>query len=329
MAKLMSLGIDIGGTKTRLALFDEKFRVVKSIRHETPNDKKQFTQLLTESVGALSEQAAPGIVTAIGVGFAGSVNSHKGIVMAAPNLPALKGYCFPETLKRLSRGTVTLYNDVHAALYGELKLGAAIGCKHVIGVWVGTGIGGAIIADGKLHLGACGEGGNIGHFLLQPFGALTDFERKSTLDDVSSRLAIAGSAATLAAKHWAPYLMKVSGTDVRQIKSTALAAAIRGGDTAVEELVRSRARMLGIVLANVVAFFDPEMIVLGGGLTDAMPSVIRQEVAAGIKAHPTQNGQRNLRVVTSKLRADAVTAGAARLAIDHYLAQKGHGRKAA
>src|SRR5207248_8764414 len=142
----------------------------------------------------------------------------------------LAGFSFKKALAAFTSGEVTLYNDVHAAMYGELKLGSASGCKHVLGVFIGTGIGGAIVSNGKLHLGASGQAGNIGHYLLQPYGPLAGSERHGILDDVASRISIAGAAATFAAKHWAPHLLKDAGTDVRHIKSSALAAAIRDGD---------------------------------------------------------------------------------------------------
>jgi glucokinase len=95
-----------------------------------------------------------------------------------------------------------------------------------------------------------------------------------------------------------------------------LAKAISAGDKFIEELVRSRAQIVGIVLSNMVDFFNPEMIVLGGGLTEAMPEIIRQEVAAGIRAHATSQALPGLQIVTAKLMGHAVTTGAAKLASD-------------
>jgi glucokinase len=120
----------------------------------------------------------------------------------------------------------------------------------------------------------------------------------------------------LATKRKAPRLLDSVGTDVTKITSTALADAIQRGDAEVEELVRNRAGMLGIVLSNLVDFLNPEMIVLGGGLVDAMPDMITQEVAAGIKSHATPEAQRGLQAVPLKFKSHAVTTGAAKLAVD-------------
>ena len=122
----------------------------------------------------------------------------------------------------------------------KLKWRNAVGYKDVIAIFIGTGIGGAVAVNGELYLGSSREAGNIGHYLLNAFGPLAGSERDGVLDDVASRLGMAGTAATLAAKQWAPHLRKSIGTDVKQIKSSAFAKAIGAGDKVIEELVRSR-----------------------------------------------------------------------------------------
>ena len=198
----------------------------------------------------------------------------------------------------------------------KLKWRNAVGYKDVIAIFIGTGIGGAVAVNGELYLGSSREAGNIGHYLLNAFGPLAGSERDGVLDDVASRLGMAGTAATLAAKQWAPHLRKSIGTDVKQIKSSAFAKAIGAGDKVIEELVRSRFRIVGIVLSNIVDFFSPEMIVLGGGLTDALPKIARDEVRAGIEAHSTRAAVKGLKVVTAKHKGLAVTIGAARFVVD-------------
>jgi len=313
MPKLAFIGIDVGGTKTRFDLLDDRFHVVQSIKIKTEKEPEVFKTELTKGVRKLIKEGAPRLmVSCIGVGFAGTVDMEKGLVRSAPNLPLLEGFSFKKTLEPFA--SVNVCNDVHAAMYGELKLGSAVGCKHALGVFIGTGIGGAIVTNGQLHFGASGPAGNIGHYLLQPYGPLAGSERHGILDEVASRAAIAGAAASFALKRWAPHLLREAGTDVGKIKSSDLANAIRAGDKSIEELVRSRAQIVGIVLSNLVDFFNPEAVVLGGGLTDAMPKLIREEVTAGIKVHSTPESRKGLRVVTAKLKGHAATTGSAKLA---------------
>jgi glucokinase len=147
-------------------------------------------------------------------------------------------------------------------------------------------------------------------------GPLAGSAREGVLDDVASRTAIAGDAAALAARHGAPNLKALVGTDVGRIRSSDLATAIAKGDRGIEKLVRSRARVVGIALSNLVDFINPEVLVLGGGLVEAMPGLVRNEVRKGIEAHSTRPAFKALKVRASKLGDHAVTAGAARLACD-------------
>ncbi len=326
MPKRGTIGIDIGGTKMLFALFDEKFAVIDEIKLKTQPDKgeKLFTQSLNESIEALMKLARKKelVLVGVGVGCAGAVDPDKGTMRGSLNIPFLKGYPFRTKLTKMTGANVYISNDVQAGLYGEHQLGAAVGTKHVIGVFLGTGIGGALILDGKLHLGAKGRAGDIGHYMVNPMGALAGSDRHSVLDDVASRTAIAGEAATLAAKQWAPHLLKAAGTDVKEIKSGDLAAAIESGDKSIEELVRSRARIVGIALSNMVDFLNPEMVVLGGGLVEAMPTIIRQEVEKGIEDHTTDEVREGLKVVVAKLKGHAVTTGAAKLALDTFMSSQ-------
>jgi glucokinase len=319
MVQLASIGIDIGGTKTLFGLFDHEFKLVEEIKVKTGDfhNAKEFKQVLTESLTELSKKAAkPGLILGgVGIGAAALLN-EDGSIKTAANIPVLDGFPLRSVVSKITGLNVIVVNDVDAGLYGEYRFGAAVGFKHIIGVFIGTGIGGALIIDGKLYRGANGIAGDIGHYLLQPFGPLSGSDRHGVLDDVASRTAIAAEAAALALKHNAPHLLKIAGTDVKRIGSNALAESIAKGDKEIENLVRHRSQMLGIVLSNMVDFLNPEMLVLGGGFTDAMPALVRDEVEAGLRAHATKEASSDLRVVVAKLKSHAGTTGAAKLALD-------------
>ena len=319
MTQRAVIGIDIGGTKTLCALFDDDFRIVEEIKIKTHAHKGEeaFTASFLESVGSLVEAAARKrlSVTAVGVGCAGCADPDKGTMRSCPNVGFLQGYPLRKRLRKITGASVWVANDVQAGLYGEHQLGAAAGLKHVIGIFVGTGIGGALIIDGKLHVGATGYAGDIGNYLLHTIGPLGGWQREGVLDDVASRTAIAGDAAVLAAKRLAPHLQANAGTDVAKIRSGDLADAIENGDKAIDELVRSRARILGVALSNIVDFINPEMVVLGGGLVDAMPDLMVEEIATGIENHVSPAAKK-LKVVAAALKDHAVTVGAAKLALD-------------
>ena len=313
-----AIGIDVGGTKMLFSLFDSGFALKDQIKLQTPKkSRSEFQRALLDSVAKLSRSATKRKIeiTAIGIGCAGSIDTAEGLVRNSPNLPKISNFSFTDALSDFAPVTA-VHNDVNAALYGELKLGAAVGFKHVIAVFIGTGIGGAIAIDGKLYYGASGHAGDIGHYLVQPFGPLAGSERHGVLDDIASRIAIAGEAAVLAAKEWAPHLAKAAGTDVLNIKSQALASAIKRGDKSIEELVRSRTQIVGIVVSNLVDFLNPQFVLVGGGLTDAIPELVRSEIAAGIDGHATADAKKNLVVAVTALKGRTVATGAAKMAFD-------------
>jgi glucokinase len=321
--KRASIGIDIGGTKSLYALFDASFEVLAEEKLPTHPEKGGigvFDRGMSKAVKALLRAAAKrGLkVKHVGAGCAGEVDMRRGIVRSAPNLTFLDGYAFRDRLEKITGAKVFVVNDVLAGVYGEHRLGAARKARHVIGVFIGTGVGGAMIVDGRLHLGATGIAGNIGNYLLHAVDAAQDSSRKQLLDNVASRIAIAGDAAALAAKHKAPILRAAVGTDVTDIKSADIAEAIRKGDKAVEELVRSRIAIVGAAISNLVDFINPDVVVLGGGLVEAMPSLIRRQVEKGIAAHSAPRAAKAVKVVVAKLHSHAGTAGAAKLAVDMF-----------
>lgn len=315
------IGIDIGGTKSLYALLDDKFEVLAEEKLRTHPEKggvRAFAAQMAGAVGALVRQAGQRNlkVKVVGVGCAGDIDMKRGVIRHSPNLAFLDGYALGARLEKLTGARAFIGHDVQAALYGELTHGAARKARHVIGVWLGTGVGGALIIDRRLHLGATGDAGDIGNYLLHAVDVSHDSPRKEVLDNVASRTAIAGDAAALAAKHAAPSLERISGTDVRDIKAKDLASAIRAGDKGVEKLVRSRAGVVGAALSNLVDFLNPDLIVLGGGLVEAMPEIMRREIARSIQSHATPKAGKAVKVVVAKLRDHAATIGAAQLALD-------------
>ena len=317
------IGIDIGGTKSLYALFDESFEILaeKKLRsHPEQGGAAAFTREMTRAVKSLMAEARKrGLeVRRVGVGCAGDIDMKRGVVRRSPNLEFLYGYRLQDRLVKLTGAKVFVGHDVQAGLYGEFRLGAARKARHVIGVWIGTGVGGAVIIDGRLHLGSTGHAGDIGNYLLHAVDVAHESPRKEVLDNVASRTAIAGVAAALAAKHRAPQLRKAVGTDVVDIRARDIANAIARGDSAVEKLVRSRAGVVGAALSNLVDFINPDMIVLGGGLVEAMPSLMTKEIARSIQSHASPKAAKAVKVAAAKLKGHAGTMGAACLAVDMY-----------
>ena len=316
MHRPATIGIDIGGTKILCALFDERFQVVAHIKDGTEAElgEKSFMKKLRRHLKTMSTTARQqGLeVLAVGLGSAGVVDRTAGIVRECLSIPFLEQYPLRTRVAALTKAHVAIANDVAAGLYGEQQLGAAIGCRHALGFFFGTGVGGAILINGELYEGALGRAGDIGHYVLHAMGP----GREDTLDNAVSRTALAAEAAALAAKQQAPSLLEAVGTDVQEIKGRDLARAIERGDAAVEEIVRSRVRLAGTAISNLVDFINPDVVVLGGGLVEALPRIVLHEISEAVQAHCVGEVARTTRIVIASLGDYVVAAGAAMLAFD-------------
>ena len=323
MKKPAAVGIDVGGTKTLCVLVDKHFRQLEEIKFKTAPEEGQnrFTHRLKDSVGALVNTAkAKGLeVVGVGIGSAGAVDEKEIRIKTSPNLLMLEDYPIGKNIGKVVKATMTIGNDVQVGIYGEHVLGAAQGCSNVMGVFFGTGVGGAAIVNGKLYTGACGFGGQVGGLVAQPVGGPEAALSHGIVDRIASKSAIASEALVMAIKNWAPYLHKEVGTDLSKITWGILERAIKHGDKRIEEMLRARMRVVGIALANVVNFMNPDMLVLGGGLMDQMAELVIEEVENGLRRYLIPEVSKAMRVKRAKLGGHAVAIGAAHQALTKAL----------
>lgn len=316
------IGFDLGGTKVLAVLFDSKFRRVSEVKAKTKAQKGEknfiktlracFDELLSESGVRRSE------IIGIGMGSPGVIDEQRGVVEISPNIPFLKNYPLAAKLQRECKLPVVLGNDVNIGLFGEHQFGAAKGYAHVIGIFMGTGIGGALILNNELYAGAGGAAGEVGHIQVDPQGPQCGCGKLGCFEALCSRLSIAAEAAALAARGQAPHLFQETGTDLLDIRSGQIAEAIRRGDKALAELMRRKASRIGAVVAGLVNALNPELVVLGGGLVEAMPSLIVKEAARSLQVHAMPALARKVAVVPARLGDYAIPMGAAKRAWDKF-----------
>ena len=322
MAKILSrnefvVGVDIGATKIQVLVLDRSFKVKGQCRKRTRSAKKsEPTELrVTRAIREALTDAKHPPIKGIGVGSPGPLNPETGVIIDTPNLE-WKNFPLAEKLSKVFHVPVAVDNDVNMGTYGEWHFGGIRNCKNVVGLFPGTGIGGGLILNGRLYRGFSGAAGEIGHMTIDVNGPYCGCGKRGCLEAVASRIAIAEQVAALAARGDAPLIMRLCGTDLGKIRSGMLLRSIEEGDTMVEGVVRKAAYYLGIAAANLVNVLSPEVVLLGGGLVEAMSELYLVEVKRALKDHAMPFLRKGVKVVPAKRGDHAVAMGAGMLIVE-------------
>ncbi|MBD3343676.1 MAG: ROK family protein [Chitinivibrionales bacterium] len=319
------VGFDLGATKMLATLYNSDLTLLgrarkKTKAHEGPKSGlNRITSLISSLLDDAKVKAKD--LSGIGIGIPGLLELDKGIVNSAPNLGWNK-VRIREALEDAFGCPVVVINDVDAGIYGEFSMGAGKKARCVIGVFPGTGIGGGCIYEGKIIRGKKNSCLEIGHLQVMSQGPLCGCGQRGCLEAVASRLTISAEAAKAAYRGEAPHLMEIAGTDLSNIRSGALAASINGGDQSIERIVREAASWIGIGVANVVNLLAPDIIVLGGGLVEAMPDIFQEAVEETARERVMASFKNTFKVVVSQLGDYATVAGAASWAMAVVSEQK-------
>ncbi|NIL97129.1 MAG: ROK family protein [Planctomycetales bacterium] len=308
------VGFDLGGTKMLAKIYDQDFKAVGSERTKTRGHEgaKAGLERIERTIRKALESAKidSSQLAGIGVGCPGPLDLKRGVILDAPNL-GWENVPVRKTLTTAFGCPAHIANDVDVGVYGEHRFGAAKGARTSIGIFPGTGIGGGCVYEGKIIRGRTSSCMEIGHIQVMPEGPRCGCGRRGCLEAVASRLAISARSAMAAYRGKAPHLLKQSGTDLANIRSGALAASIKAGDEVVEIIVREAARHIGRAAASLVNLMAPDVLVLGGGLVEAMPELFVSEVKLTAERRVLSSFVDSFKVVAAKLGDDAGVLGAA------------------
>jgi glucokinase len=308
------IGFDLGGTKMLAKLFDADFQTVSRERKKTRgfDGQEAVIQKIIKTIhGALTQaEVTADQLDGIGIGVPGPVNQATGIVLEAVNL-SWDQVPLGDILHEEFGCPVVVSNDVDAGVFGEYSFGAARDSRTALGVFPGTGIGGGCVYDGQMVTGSGISCLEIGHMVMVPDGRQCGCGGRGCLETVASRLAVSAAAAQAAYRGEAPNLLEAAGTDLVNIRSGILAKAIEAGDDVIEEIVKQAAWHLGIAIANFVHLFAPDVVVLGGGMVEAMPDLYVEAVFKSARKHVMPCFADAFRVVIAELGDDAAVMGAA------------------
>lgn len=315
------LGIDLGGTKVLAGVVDTKSGKVIS----TAKKRSRAEHTGDDIVGRLIEAGREALkgngkngIDAVGIGVAGQIDRKSGVVLNAPNIGGLRNYKLAQVVEKEFGKPVKLFNDVEAGAAGEAAFGAGKGHKNFMVVFVGTGIGGSIYLDGKPYSGHTGTAGEIGHTTIDFNGRVCGCGGLGHLEAYASRTAIvrtilsglhAGRPSVLSeiAPNANPEDPGGSG-----IRSGALADALSQGDELTTEMITMGARYLAGGLSSVINLYNPHLIILGGGLIQAV------DLFFGVAAsHARQESlplpRRDVNIVKASLGDNSGIVGAAHL----------------
>ena len=309
----MLLGIDIGGTQIKGATVDETGAVAHSLRVDTPASLDEFRQALPKLIRQLSKSGAP--VSAVGIGCKGIINPETTRVEVLPGtLHYLEGQLLSDIVgPALPAGVpIAADNDARVALAGEVAWGAARKCRNVVMLTLGTGVGGGIVADGRVLRGATGAAGHIGHLTVDPFGVLCICGNRGCLETVFSARTIESEA--FAAIHRGTESRLLAHGDKLPSCAEVFELA-RQGDAVACDIIRKATVVLGGAIAGLAFVFDPELVILGGQISEA-GDVLLGPLRAEVRWRTQGLLRREIPLVRSALVDPSGVLGAAALALE-------------
>ncbi|MBI5875466.1 MAG: ROK family protein [Deltaproteobacteria bacterium] len=314
--KPITIGVDLGGTKVKLAIIDKDGAILFSRRYAT-NPQQGHEGVIADIAGHVKDCLRHSTLTrgfrpsAIGVGVAGQVDSTTGIVQFAPNLVEWENVPLKKKLEKRIGLPVLVTNDVRAATYGEWFYGAGEGVSDLVGIFVGTGIGGGIVSGGRMLEGFSNTAGELGHITIVTGGRRCHCSNLGCLEAYAGGWAITERAKEavqddiMAGRK----IIKLAG-GIENITAASVGRAYKDKDPLAAQLIEQTGKYLSAGMVSIVNALNPRLIILGGGVIENLPALIPM-VKQGVKKHSLQAAARPLKIVKAKLGDNAAAVGAA------------------
>ncbi len=316
------VGVDMGGTKILSAVIDAGGNILGTSKVSTGADEgtsvviDRIAESIRKAINKSNVDKAS--IQAIGIGAPGPLDPETGVVIFAPNLGWRDVPLKAELQARTGLPTF-VDNDVNVGTLGEHAFGAAQGVQNVVGIFVGTGIGGGIILKGELFHGASKTAGEIGHIIVKADGPRCGCGTRGCLEAIASRTAMAKQfRKAIRKKGKKSVLTKLTNGDLSVIRSGVLVKAIRAKDKLTLKVFKKATKYLGIGIGSVVNFLNPDMIVLGGGVVEALDDTFIDNIRAYAEKYALPNTLNGVQIVRAKLGDNSGILGAAALARQRF-----------
>lgn len=266
------IGVDLGATNTRIGVVTRDGRIIiKKTIPTCPERGKEsvIKRLIDELKELILTLNIKGIkVLAVGIGIAGIIYIKKGIVAFSPNMPDWRMVPLKRTICRKLKMPVLIENDANAAAIGEWWLGAGKGVRNFVCITIGTGIGGALVLDGRIIHGAEGMAGEVGHITVNPNGPFCNCGNKGCLEAYSSATGIIRRAKEALKAGRPSILISITGGDYDKLTPLMVADSAKSGDPLSMEIIEEAGIYLGIGLADLVNLLNMDLVILSGGMLD-------------------------------------------------------------
>lgn len=314
-------GLDLGGTKISAALAQSDGTVVQAL--VVPTDAAEGPdRVIRRMAGAVrtllrDSAATPSDLARVGVGAPGPVDSQRGMVWTAPNLPGWSEIPLADLLSKSLGVPVSLDNDAHVAALAEHRCGAGRGVDNMVYMTLGTGVGGGIILNGELYRGPSESAGEIGHMVLDPDGPACAAGHRGCLESLASGPALAREARRRLQESPGGLLWDLCDGNPLQVTPPEVAAAALKGDPLAQEVIADAARRIGQAIASLAAVLNPQRVVIGGG-TARMGETLLEPVRAAVREMGFGRAAQQLEIVHGELGHQAGLFGALLLALESH-----------
>ena len=314
--------IDLGGTKVLAAIVDANHAILATAKIKTDVTGGPEAVIAQMAAGVLKAAKKAKIdaedLVAVGACAPGPVNPATGIVDRAVNLGWTEPVALGKLLSQDLGGTpVFVENDVNAGVYGEVVAGVAKGKQDVVGIFVGTGIGGGLVLDGKLRRGARWGAGELGHAIIMADGPVCGCGNRGCIESLASRTALERDLRLALDAGRQSMVADLLSDKGGRMTSGVIATALEAGDPLMTELMGRSNRYLGLFTASIVNILDPEMVIFGGGVVEKLGDAMLDPIRTVAEANYLQK-EGKVEIVAAQLSDHAAIIGVAALAREAY-----------
>jgi glucokinase len=312
----MIIGLDIGGTNIKGVIVDSTSVIRAQTKVPTGKAISETTKNILQCIDILRELSHinKNEVEAIGIGSAGAIDKHKGIVITSPNIPWWKNYPVVQQIQKLSGYNTFLENDANCAVFGELWLGNGKHFKNWIMLTLGTGIGGGAVINGVPYTGRAGSAMEFGHTTIDYNGLLCKCGRKGCLECYGSATAVVNFTKSHISMY--PDSSIIKRTNQETLTAQIVFEEAQKGDALALYIFNLIGQYLGIGIANFVNIFNPEAVILGGGLSNAHKFFMTQ-IIQGVQTLALAGMKEDIHYCVTSYGDYTAAIGAAKYALDN------------